>query len=153
MDEIRAMAADLERFVDAKPGTVKSETIADRIQQYKDVKNKVSMYATLLSMHQTDIIKELDGLTEKAKAIVLGGKGSSSPTGTTKSTEPAQPVIPAPVVERERPADPEDQPPIVKTVPPVTALPLAASASGSHMSQTIQTSASMMNHETPRLFI
>ena len=61
------MASDLDRFAQAEPGTVKPETIANRLLQYKYVKEKVGMYATLLSMQQDNIVKGLEALTSKAQ--------------------------------------------------------------------------------------
>ena len=52
LDELKSMASDLDRFAQAEPGTVRSETISNRLLQYKHVKEKVGMYATLLSMQQ-----------------------------------------------------------------------------------------------------
>ena len=72
LDELKALAADLDRFAQAEPGSVRSETISNRLLQYKYVKEKVGMYATLLSMQQDDIVRGLEALTNKAKAIVLG---------------------------------------------------------------------------------
>jgi len=72
LDELKSMTADLDRFAQAEPRTVRSETISNRLLHYKYVKEKVGMYATLLSMQQDDIVKRLDALTCKAHEIVLG---------------------------------------------------------------------------------
>ncbi len=72
LDELKNMASDLERFAQAEPGSVRSETISNRLVQYQHVKEKVGMYATLLSMQQDDIVKGLEALTSKAREIVLG---------------------------------------------------------------------------------
>jgi hypothetical protein len=72
LDELKALAADLDRFAQAEPGSVRSETISNRLLQYQYVKEKVGMYATLLSMQQDDIVRGLEALTNKAKEIVLG---------------------------------------------------------------------------------
>src|SRR6266540_473235 len=80
LDELRTMASDLDRFAQAEPGTVKPETIANRLLQYKYVKEKVGMYATLLSMQQDNIVKGLEALTSKAQTIVLGKAPSSTQT-------------------------------------------------------------------------
>jgi hypothetical protein len=83
MDEIRAIASDLEKFVRAKPGTVKPDLIAARLQQYKDVKAKASTFATLLNIQQTNILKELEALTQTVEAVVLGKK-------SPEATQPAK---------------------------------------------------------------
>jgi hypothetical protein len=87
LDELKALASDLDRFAQAEAGTVRSETISNRLLQYKHVKEKVGMYATLLSMQQDDIVKGLEALTHKAKEIVLGKPSEA----TTKPDQPEQP--------------------------------------------------------------
>jgi hypothetical protein len=49
---------------------------------YKYVKEKVGMYATLLSMQQDNILKGLEALTRKAQEIVLG-----TPSAATKQLD------------------------------------------------------------------
>ena len=84
LDELKALAADLDRFAQAEPGSVRSETISNRLVQYQYVKEKVGMYATLLSMQQDDIVRGLETLTNKAKEIVLG-----KPAETANENPPA----------------------------------------------------------------
>ena len=79
LDELKSMASDLDRFAQAEPGSVRSETISNRLLQYKHVKEKVGMYATLLSMQQGDIVKGLEALTRKAQEIVLGKPSTENP--------------------------------------------------------------------------
>ena len=79
LDELRSMASDLDRFAQAEPGTVRSETISNRLLQYKYVKEKVGMYATLLSMQKDDIVNGLESLTRKAQEIVLGKPPAADP--------------------------------------------------------------------------
>jgi len=79
LDEVKALASDLDRFAQAEPGTVRSETISNRLLQYQYVKEKVGMYATLLSMQQDDIVKGLEALTSKAREIVLGKPSTENP--------------------------------------------------------------------------
>jgi hypothetical protein len=79
LDELKSLASDLDRFAQADPGTVRSETISNRLLQYKHVKEKVGMYATLLSMQHDDILKGLEALTSKAREIVLGKTSTENP--------------------------------------------------------------------------
>jgi hypothetical protein len=79
LDELKLMASDLDRFAQAEPGTVRSETISNRLLQYKYVKEKVGMYATLLSMQKDDIVNGLESLTRKAQEIVLGKPLAADP--------------------------------------------------------------------------
>jgi hypothetical protein len=79
VDEVKMMATDLERFIEAKPGTVKMETMSERLASYKELRRKVEVYSDLLEMQHGDIQKALDLLTEKARAIVLGGEPATAP--------------------------------------------------------------------------
>jgi hypothetical protein len=90
LDEVKALASDLDRFAQAEPGTVRSETISNRLVQYQHVKEKVGMYATLLSMQQDDIVKGLEALTSKAREIVLGKPATAeipNPTASQSSND------------------------------------------------------------------
>lgn len=84
LDELKALASDLDRFAQAAPGSVRSETISNRLLQYQHVKEKVGMYATLLSMQQDDILRGLEALKRKASEIVLGKPAEAT-------TQPDQP--------------------------------------------------------------
>jgi hypothetical protein len=161
MDEIRAMGADLERFIDAKPGTVKSETIAERLQSYKDVKAKVGMYATLLSMQQSNIVKELDELTEKAKAIVLGKKQSGSSPGTSggkksaPSVKQAKTEAPPPKEKKAAGTDSSQEPEALPRVKEVKRTGAVMSAAAETEELTIVSpppTAGVQRYETLRLF-
>jgi hypothetical protein len=92
LDELKALASDLDRFAQAEPGRVRSETISNRLLQYQFVKEKVGMYATLLSMQQDDIVRGLEALTNKAKEIVLGkpaaAPNANPPAPHTSSDDP-----------------------------------------------------------------
>jgi hypothetical protein len=91
LDELKALASDLDRFAQAEPGSVRSETISNRLLQYQYVKEKVGMYATLLSMQQDDIVKSLEALTNKAKEIVLGKSSTPenpNPSGSQSTNDP-----------------------------------------------------------------
>lgn len=91
LDELKALASDLDRFAQAEPGSVRSETISNRLLQYQYVKEKVGMYATLLSMQQVDIVKGLEALTTKAKEIVLGKSSTAenpNPPASQSNNDP-----------------------------------------------------------------
>ena len=54
------------------------------------MKEKVGMYATLLSMQQDNIVKGLEALTSKAQTIVLGKAPSSTQTSVSTSSQSNQ---------------------------------------------------------------
>jgi hypothetical protein len=112
LDELRTMASDLDRFAQAEPGTVKPETIANRLLQYKYVKEKVGMYATLLSMQQDNIVKGLEALTSKAQTIVLGKSPSSTqnsvPTSSQSNQATAEPDSGKSEIDSFNQSDPAD---------------------------------------------
>lgn len=92
LDELKALASDLDRFAQAAPGTVRSETISNRLLQYQHVKEKVGMYATLLSMQQDDIVRGLEALKHKATEIVLGKPSEVTTKPDQPSKNDSQPV-------------------------------------------------------------
>lgn len=73
IDELGAMDADLQRFLDAAPGTVRARTIAGRLATFKTFRVKADAYADLLGMRRERIVAALDALTAKAQAVVLKG--------------------------------------------------------------------------------
>lgn len=95
LDELQALASDLDRFAQAEPGSVRSETISNRLLQYQFVKEKVGMYATLLSMQQDDIVKGLEALTTKARQIVLGKSSTSDSLNPTPSQSSSDDPLPS----------------------------------------------------------
>ena len=101
LDELKALASDLDRFAQAEPGTVRSETISNRLVQYQHVKEKVGMYATLLSMQQDDIVKGLEALTSKAREIVLGKSATAEIPNATASQSSSDDPLPATQSEPE----------------------------------------------------
>ena len=92
LDELKALASDLDRFAQAAPGSVRSETISNRLLQYQHVKEKVGMYATLLSMQQDDIVRGLEALKRKAREIVLGKSSETTTQPDQPSNNDSQPV-------------------------------------------------------------
>lgn len=73
MDELGNMEKDLQRFVAAKPGTVKADTIAERLVAFRRTRDKANAYLDLMGMRQESIVQRLDELTATAKTIVLNG--------------------------------------------------------------------------------
>lgn len=50
-------------------GRVKEETIVARLQQYKDMKNKIVLYQETLGMRQEELVAQLDDLTTTANSL------------------------------------------------------------------------------------
>ena len=159
LDELRTMASDLDRFALAEPGTVKPETIANRLLQYKYVKEKVGMYATLLSMQQDNIVKGLEALTSKAQTIVLGKSPSSTQTSVPTSSQSNQATAEPDSFNQSDPAEPQ----IVEASdasPEVDLLPAThiASEASSHSSPQLAQALNSLPHSpaafptTPMLF-
>jgi hypothetical protein len=102
LDDLAAMAADLQRFLDAKPGTVKPATIAERLTAFTQLRVKAEAYADLLGMRQERITATLDALTQQAKtvltvasaadpggdALAAGPPAAAGPDGAVDGAEP-----------------------------------------------------------------
>ena len=159
LDELRTMASDLDRFAEAEPGTVKPETIANRLLQYKYVKEKVGMYATLLSMQQDNIVKGLEALTTKAQTIVLGKSPSSTQTSVPTSSQSNQATAEPDSFNQSDPAEPQIME-ASDASPEVDLLPTThiASEASSHSSPQLAQALNSLPHSpaafptTPMLF-
>ncbi len=71
LDELTSMQVDLQRFIEAAPGTVKQSTINDRLKAFAEFRTKAEMYAELLGMRQDGIVAGLDALKAKALQVAL----------------------------------------------------------------------------------
>ncbi|HET8632170.1 MAG TPA: hypothetical protein VFL91_32490, partial [Thermomicrobiales bacterium] len=97
LDELAALDADLQRFLDAPPGTVRTGTIAQRLAAFRAFRERADAYALLLGMRQERIASALDELTAKARAVVL--KGAAEPGADESSGDADQP--PAPLADAD----------------------------------------------------
>lgn len=70
--EIEALAYDLQRFTLAPEGTVRPQTISERLTVYCEMRRKTQVYSELLDMRRADIDRALDELTRHARAVVTG---------------------------------------------------------------------------------
>lgn len=84
MDELAALDADLQRFLDTEPGSVRRSTMARRLVEFKAFRTKADAYADLLGMRRERIAAGLDALVAKARAVVL--KGADAPDDTEPDT-------------------------------------------------------------------
>lgn len=76
LEELGVMRTDLQRFLDAKSGTVKAKTISERLSMYKKAKLRAQTYADLLGMQQERILEGIEDLTTLARTIVWSEAGS-----------------------------------------------------------------------------
>lgn len=99
MDELAALDGDLQRFLDAEPGTVRPATMARRLAEFNAFRTKASAYADLLGMRQERIVAALDALVAKARAVVLKGADD----GDGRDGVPVAVAVPLPLSPADRP--------------------------------------------------
>jgi len=79
LDDLAGMQTDLQRFVAAKPGTVKAATPAERRTAYKRLKARAQIYADLLGMQQAGVQAQLAALTDQARAVIAADEPTPPP--------------------------------------------------------------------------
>ncbi len=72
VDELNALATDLTRLTAGRAGSVKSTTIAARLASYREVRDKVELFADVLSRRTEQLLERLDALTTQARTVLLG---------------------------------------------------------------------------------
>ncbi len=112
MDEVDAARKKLERFTAMDEGTVRPDTILERVNEFRQVRQKAAAYADLIGLQQESVISAVKALEERALAVVMKGDVMLDPeclaTGTLAlrsvgaQTPPPAAVEPAePVIDRE----------------------------------------------------
>lgn len=74
MDELSTMETDLQRFLkfeEEKAGSVKKQTIIQRLGTYQTVQAKALAYNSLLGLQQNAIEKRLNQLRESARTLLI----------------------------------------------------------------------------------
>jgi hypothetical protein len=70
MDQIKAMNADLEDLR-AKAKTIKPDTIAARLKEFKEFSQRAEAYADLLSLQNEQLQNQISSLRSKARALIM----------------------------------------------------------------------------------
>jgi len=79
--DLQALRVDLQRFLDAKPGTVKTETIAGRLADYRRLKERAETYNDLLGMWSADIVRGVEDLRAAAAAVLTSDTLAAAASG------------------------------------------------------------------------
>ena len=72
VDELNALAGDLTRLTAGRPGSVKPTTIAARLASYRQVRDKVELFADVLSRRTDQLFERLETLTAQARGSLVG---------------------------------------------------------------------------------
>jgi hypothetical protein len=99
--EIAAARVELQRSMDAAPGTVKPETVAKRQAEITLLQTKIGIFATLVSGQQARLVQECQELQHAALQVLVSDR-----MARPKTTSPA-----APVGREDEIADPPPDPP------------------------------------------
>jgi len=78
-DDLAVMRTDLQRFVAAKPRTVKAATMAERLTAYKRRQERAQIYADLLGTAQAGIQAQIAALTDQARAVIAADAPAAPP--------------------------------------------------------------------------
>jgi hypothetical protein len=113
MDEVDASRKKLERFMAEDYGTVKPETMLERLAEFRAVHTKANAYADLVGLQQESIIASLKVLEAKAMQVVMQGdvvidpESVASDMPTLKSVAPStsSSLEPAPLVHDQETHD------------------------------------------------
>ena len=108
MAEVAAMSMNLERFTQAKDGTVKPETVAERLVAYRRLREKAEVYADLLGLQQDAVVSAVNDLERQARRIVLSDTlvESDKPVESEKEVKKPDPVFrPDPILIGTGPVD------------------------------------------------
>lgn len=95
LDELAAMDGDLQRFLDAEPGSVRRSTMARRLAEFRAFRTKADAYAELLGMRRERIAAALDALVTKARAVVLNGADAPDEDPEAEPTPDERADVPA----------------------------------------------------------
>ena len=87
--DLHAMQLDLQRFIEARPGTVKAETIAARLVEYRQLKERAITYRDLLGLWTQDIEQGVVELQAAAAAVLTSDALAATTMGAAAPAETA----------------------------------------------------------------
>lgn len=87
--DLHAMQLDLERFIEARPGTVRAETIAARLVEYRQLKERAITYRDLLGLWTQDIEQGVAELQAAAAAVLTSDALAATTMGAAAPAETA----------------------------------------------------------------
>jgi hypothetical protein len=87
--DLHAMQLDLQRFIEARPGTVKAETIAARLVEYRQLKERAITYRDLLGLWTQDIEQGVAELQAAAAAVLTSDVLAATTMGAAAPAETA----------------------------------------------------------------
>ena len=86
MDEVDAAKEKLERFTAMDEGTVRPDTILERVNEFRQVRQKAAAYADLIGLQQESVISAVRALEERAMAVVMKGDVLLDPESLASGT-------------------------------------------------------------------
>ena len=87
--DLHAMQLDLQRFIEARPGTVRAETIAARLVEYRQLKERAMTYRDLLGLWTQDIEQGVAELQAAAAAVLTSDALAATTMGAAAPAETA----------------------------------------------------------------
>ena len=87
--DLHAMQLDLQRFIEARPGTVRAETIAARLVEYRQLKERAITYRDLLGLWTQDIEQGVAELQAAAAAVLTSDALAATTMGAAAPAETA----------------------------------------------------------------
>jgi len=111
MDEVDAARKKLERFVDQEAGSVRPNTILERLAEFRQVKAKAAVYADLCGLRQERVATAIKVLEARALEVVMKGDVVLDPETLDSETPAFKPVAaPASAAATPPSAEPAAQP-------------------------------------------
>ena len=71
VDELNALASDLGRLTAGRAGSVRPATVEARLASYRQLRDKVELFADVLSRRTGQLLERLETLTAQARAVLL----------------------------------------------------------------------------------
>jgi hypothetical protein len=72
VDELNALTSDLTHLTRGRVGSVRATTIEARLATYRQVRDKVELFAEVLSRRKEQLFDRLETLAAQARAVLVG---------------------------------------------------------------------------------